>query len=346
VLRLAIIGFGQLARRHYVPALKSLDAVEVVAVGDPLAASLAAAKAAFPCATAYPEHRNLLEREHIDAIIVASPPSTHLEVWSDAARHNLPTFMEKPFVLYDELRRVDRSPAARPLLMPDFNRRFWPAYRASREICLSGRIGTIERAEFTLCVNLERWSSVTKHRLSLNEGSALYDLGSSQLDLIGYVFGDRIVALRAQIRTLRWPSDHVQLTAKLRCGLRVRCKLSYATNSRESITIVGSTGTMKIRNPNARIIVETYDSRKVPLGGYLGDILALGYRAIRRDQSMLRYTIRASLAAFVEALSEHRPFSPDFEDAVENALCLEAAVRSVEEERFIEVTRTENSGDA
>jgi hypothetical protein len=55
---------------------------------------------------------------------------------------------------------------------------------------------------------------------------------------------------------------------------------------------------------------------------------------------MLRYTIRASLAAFFEALSSRQPFSPNFDDAVENASCLEAAVRSIREDKFIEVSAT------
>jgi 1,5-anhydro-D-fructose reductase (1,5-anhydro-D-mannitol-forming) len=346
VLKLAIIGFGHLARRYYVPALKRVDGVQVVAVGDPLEASLAAAKNAFPRATLYPDHSDLLEREGIDALVVASPPSTHLAIWNAAAGRNLPTFVEKPFVLCDELPRADRSPAARPLLMPDFNRRFWPSYRALREICLGGRIGNIESAEFVLRVNLERWSSVTNHRRSLNEGSALYDLGSSQLDLIEYLLGDRIADLRAQIKTVKWPSDHVWLAANLASGIRVNCEIGYASKNRESIEITGSIGAVKIRNPNGRILLRAHDSGTMPLRGYLGDTITLAYRAVRRDQSMLRYTIRASLAEFVAAISERRPFSPNFADAIENARCLEAATQSAKQKRFVEVIRTENPGDA
>jgi hypothetical protein len=55
---------------------------------------------------------------------------------------------------------------------------------------------------------------------------------------------------------------------------------------------------------------------------------------------MLRYTIRASLAAFIEAFSLSHPFSPNFDDAIENARCLEAAVRSIAEHKFVEVQRT------
>jgi hypothetical protein len=52
---------------------------------------------------------------------------------------------------------------------------------------------------------------------------------------------------------------------------------------------------------------------------------------------MLRYTIRASLAEFLDGLSRGRKFSPNFDHAIENALCLEAATRSIAEGKFIEV---------
>ena len=47
-LRLGLAGFGQLARKYYVPALRALNGVDVSMVADPLDASREAARAAFP----------------------------------------------------------------------------------------------------------------------------------------------------------------------------------------------------------------------------------------------------------------------------------------------------------
>jgi predicted dehydrogenase len=168
--KLAIIGFGRLAQRYYVPALRSINIAEMVAVADPLAASRAAAEAVFPRARIYSNYRQLLEHTEVHGILVASPPSTHLAVWNDAARRGVPTFMEKPFVLWGELDSIEQSPKAWRLLMPNFNRRFWPSYQMLRELCVSRRIGTVERADFILRVNLQAWNSVTRHRLSQGEG--------------------------------------------------------------------------------------------------------------------------------------------------------------------------------
>lgn len=343
--RLAIVGFGRLAQRYYVPALRSIRQVEISAVADPLPASRAAAEAAFPGVRTYCDYRDLLEHERIDAMAVASPPSTHLPIWNDAARRDVPTLMEKPFVLSGELEQVERSPSARGRLMPDFNRRFWPAFQAMRELCVSGRLGDLESADFILRVNIEPWCSVTRHRLSPNEGGAIHDLGSSQLDLIQYVLGEKIVSLRARTSSIRWPDDHVRITALLKGGFRVGCELGYAKRNCESVTIVGSRASVRLDNPNARVHVHTRGSRANAVADWLGGALALGYRAVRRQRSMLRYTVHASFAEFFDALYSRRPFSPNFEDAIENAVCLEAAMRSVTEGRFVEVNATESTGD-
>ncbi len=341
--RLAIVGFGRLAQRYYVPALRSFDAIEISAVADPLPASRAAVEGAFPGARIYSDYRDLLDHEHIDAILVASPPSTHLAIWNYAAKSRLPAFIEKPFVLPGELEHVDSSPETRRLLMPNLNRRFWPAYQRLREFCQSARIGSVQCADFNLRVNIRPWNSVTQHRLSPAEGGALYDLGSSQLDLIQYVFREKIVSLRANSRTVLWPADQISLSIKLESGVLVGCELGYARRNCESVAIDGTEGSLRIENPNASVHVHLNGARKNLVADWLGDTLAFGMRALRPERSMLRYTIRASLAGFFDGLSNGQPFSPNFDDAIENASCLEAAVRSISEDKFIEVTPTASS---
>lgn len=334
----AIVGFGRLARRYYVPALCKLPTVEIVAIADPLPASRNAAASAFPRARIYDDYHDLFAREHLDAILVASPPSTHLDIWNNAAHCRVPAFVEKPFVLPGELEHVASPPEAHRLLMPNLNRRFWPAYQNLRELCASARIGTLERADFTLLVNIQPWNSVTTHRLSPGEGGALYDLASSQLDLIEYVFQEKIVSLRAQTDTIVWPDDHVRVSVQLERGLRVSCEVGYAPRNCEKVAIVGSKASIRIDNPNARVHVESAGSRKTPVADWLGDTLAFGLKALRPEHPMLRYTIAAALAEFFDALLSQRSFSPNLDDAIWNASCLEAAVRSIRENKFIEVS--------
>ena len=335
MVRLGIVGFGRLARNYYVPALRTIRQAQVGAIADPLTASCDAASAAFPAARIYGDYRELLAHERLDALVVASSPSTHLAVWNEAARHRIPVLMEKPFVLGGELRRAADSAEARALLMPNFNRRFWPEYSTMRELCAGGSIGAIESAHFVLRIDLRPWCSVTRHRLYAGEGGALYDLGSSQLDLIEYVLGAEIASLQATPGSVQPSGEGVVLSVLLTSGVRARCEIGYSTRNRERTSIVGANASVALENPNAAMHVTPRGARKFPLMRFLRDSLAFGSRAVLRDRSMLRYTIRASLAEFVAAVSAGKPFSPGFSDAAHNSVCLEAAQRSVAEHRPI-----------
>jgi predicted dehydrogenase len=339
VFNVGLVGFGRLARAYYTPALRTFGSVRLVAVADPLPASRAAASKSFPDATIHSDYQDLCALP-IDGLLVASPPSTHLAILNDALRRRLPVFVEKPFLLCGELGQLNPSSEARRLLMPNFNRRFWPAYARLREISATGRLGKVQRAEFTLRIDVRPWVSVTSHRVEEREGGALYDLGSSQFDLIQYLLRQKIVRIRAEARSARWRNDQIMINAQLESGVAVSCELSHAERNRERIVIIGDIASARIDDPNCAVHVETHHSWKDRVVGLAQDAIALGPKALMRRRSMLRYTIRSSLAEFFGALAARRAFSPNFDDAVENIACLEAATVSISENKIIDVAAT------
>jgi len=86
---------------YYAPALRTFPSVAVVSVADPAPASRTAASRAFPAATIHGDYQDLLDRP-VDALLVVSPPSTHLDVLNAALSHRVPVFIEKPFLLCDD----------------------------------------------------------------------------------------------------------------------------------------------------------------------------------------------------------------------------------------------------
>ncbi len=325
-LRLGIVGFGRLAQHYYAPALRGMDGIHSILVADPVDARRALARESLRAGT-YGDPRDLLAQKP-DALLVASPPSTHLEIWNDACRAAVPVFMEKPFVLDGELARAESSPGARRLLMIDFGRRFWPVYAQLREMVRHGVIGAPQFAEFTLHVDLVTWCSVTSHRLSPREGGALYDLGSQTLDLVSYVFDADPCDIEVEISSRRWDADSVWLLLSFPNGLRVRCDLAYGDRTRERLVIRGQRGCLRLNDPNMTIHVGHRFSRALSPLARGKDLALLAYRGVRRSHSMARYSIRAALAAFVRAVRLGEEFSPGFEDAVKNTRWLEAASRA------------------
>jgi predicted dehydrogenase len=323
------VGFGKLAEDYYLPALRRLNGVQVIAVADPLPSRREKAKAGIPVVRTYASHDELLLHESLDGILVASPPSTHLQIWNHLRGQGIPIFIEKPFVLPGQLRQVMATVQASSRLIVNFNRRLWPLYRRLAELVRSGWIGDIENAEFTLLVNVRPWISVTEHRLLPSEGGPLYDLGSQVLDLIYFVLGREPVSIRVEGTSNRSEANLVNLTVELTNGLTVLAHVGYDRNNKESISLRGNKGRLQIHNPNMTIHTVTKDQLNIGVSERMMDWLIFGYRAFRRERSMLRYTVHASLKLFVDAVRGHHAFLPGLEDAIRNALWLEAAHQSL-----------------
>ena len=322
-LRLGIAGFGRLAQYYYVPALRALNGIHSVLVADPLESRRALARESLRAET-YGVPGDLLARKP-DALLVATPPTTHLEIWNAACQAGVPVFMEKPFVLSGELARANSSPDARRLLMMDFSRRFWPVYGRLRDLIHCGAIGAPDSAEFRLHVDLMTWCTVTSHRLSPREGGVLYDLGSQTLDLASYVFDADPCSVEAEMSSHRWEADHVRLHVGFPGGLRVCCDLAYDNRTCERVTVSGPQGRLHLDDPNMAIHLDRGRSRTPWPVARGKDLLLLGYRAVRRSRSMARYSIRAALAAFLRAVRRGEEFSPGFEEAAKNTIWLETA---------------------
>ncbi len=329
MLQLGIVGFGKLAQDYYLPAFRNLGGVRLIAIADPLPTRREKARAEIPAARTYSSHNDLLLHESLDGILVASPPSTHLQIWTDLDGQGIPIFIEKPFVLPGQLRQVMATAQARSPLVVNFNRRLWPLYQHLGELVRSGWIGEIEDAEFTLIVNVRPWTSVTGHRLWPSEGGPLYDLGSQVLDLIHFVLGREPVSIRAESASDRSDANLVDLAVELSNGLTVRAHLGYDRKNSESILLCGNEGRLQIHNPNMTIHTLTRGQSTIGASRRTRDWLMFGYRAFRRERSMLRYTVYASLGSFVNAIRGLHPFLPGLEDATRNALWLETAHQSL-----------------
>jgi len=328
-LQLGLVGFGRLARKYYVPALRALNGVSLSAVVDPLEASREAARAAFPGIATLADPGALLTRR-LDGIIVASPPSTHLALWNLAAGAGLPVLLEKPFALRGELAQAASGERERRLLMLDLNRRFWPPYRRIRESVRAGLVGDLEFVEIWLHVDIRPWCSVTSHRLQLGEGGVLYDLGSQAVDLARWITGREPREVSASSESHRWENDRVLVELGFEGGLRAHCDLAYTERGVERVVVEGRRGRMQLFDPNMAVhLGRRGKAGRSPLGCGR-DLFVLCYRGLRRSRSMMRYTVAAALAAFTDSIRWGLPLSPGFEDAAANATWLDAAARAME----------------
>ena len=94
-LRYGIIGAGSMGREH-IENIKVMGGGAITAVSDPHTPSQEAALALAPGAKVFTDRRALLESGLIDAVIVATPNDTHVEILKDVLATDLAVFVEKP----------------------------------------------------------------------------------------------------------------------------------------------------------------------------------------------------------------------------------------------------------
>jgi predicted dehydrogenase len=311
VRRIGLVGFGRLAQGYYLPALRRLASSPALAIADPGPHARAAATKLAPRATFYEDYRELLERESIDALLVASPPSTHLAIWRAACDFALPVFMEKPFPMSSELPQLDPRDPAWSRLMVDFNRRFWPPYQQLAALVREERCGRVRAARFCLRVNAQRWATVTDHRAWPGEGGALHDLGTQVLDLAMMILG--AAPQRVRIESIA-AQDHLA-ELHFENGAMARCEFGYASRNEESVHVECERGVLSLLDPNFAVHCAEH-AADAGVARRTKDLAMLGYRGLVRSRSMLRASIASALDAFFDAIATGSAFRPGFDDAL------------------------------
>ncbi len=94
-VKIGFIGTGGIARRHFA-ALKDIPEARVVACTDVDPDRAAEAAARFAGAGAYTDHREMLDKQDLDAAYICVPPHAHGPIELDLIERRIPFFLEKP----------------------------------------------------------------------------------------------------------------------------------------------------------------------------------------------------------------------------------------------------------
>jgi predicted dehydrogenase len=134
-LKVGVVGGGLIAQAVHLPNLAKLsDDFAVVGIAD-VSPRVAGALGRKYAARAYTDWRRLIERERLDAVLVCSPPATHVEVTLAALECNLAVFVEKPLCLdpVDARRICRRAAESGAVVQVGYMKRFSATYEALLE---------------------------------------------------------------------------------------------------------------------------------------------------------------------------------------------------------------------
>ncbi|NBU96182.1 MAG: gfo/Idh/MocA family oxidoreductase [Actinobacteria bacterium] len=205
VVRYGVIGTGMMGVEH-IQNILHLDGSEVTAISDPHGPSRAAAIAEVTGAgrsapAAFEHHGALLESGLVDAVVIATPNMTHVDVLGDVLATDVHVMVEKPLctTVADCQRVVDAAaagPADRVVWM-GLEYRYMPPTTALLSEIAAGSVGrvhmvAIREHRFPFLVKVGDWN-----RFSRNTGGTLVEKCCHFFDLMRLAAGAEPVRVMA-----------------------------------------------------------------------------------------------------------------------------------------------------
>jgi len=203
----------------------------------------------------YDSYEQMLEREKLDAVYIATSHNFHYENTKLCFEHNLPVLVEKAFARNEaeaeEL--IDVARIHNLFLMEAMWTRFNPVVVKLRELLRDGAIGEVKHLQAAFCVKMNPlslkmapWNRMYSPRLA---GGALLDLGVYAVSFARMVFGQRPARISSSAK-MTWTG--VDATSEYSFdypgGKRAELVSSFRMNRPRDAVITGSAGIIRISN--------------------------------------------------------------------------------------------------
>jgi len=354
-LRVAIIGCGGITLQNHLPGLAMCPDTRVTALCDSDPAVLERARAQSGATVISTRFEEVIERDDLDAVVIATPNHTHARIALAAIDQGKHVLCEKPLALTatDAFAMAQAAQKAGVRHMTAFTYRFVPAMRYLHDLVRQGDLG--QPYHYRSC-RLQDWGTRPlgwRQIRALAGTGELGDMLSHRIDFAHLLVGPmrRLVAQLKRVHKVRGgaPSDlddWVALLADFQngaTGVLESSKLASGRNeswrSLDSVEINGSarsfvfiTGqwnqlqTGRAGAPGLETIPVPSDYWRwpgSPRDPHIGDPLV----TFRYDQAW----------EFVDAIRQQRPCVPDFFAGARVQAVMDAAVRSAETQQWVEL---------
>ncbi len=191
------IGCGEVTEKKSGPAFNEVEGSQVVAVMSRSENKARSYAERHHVCKWYTDASELIEDPDVNAVYIATPPSSHATFAIMAMRAGKPCYIEKPLAAsYNDCIRINRiSEQTGVPCFVAYYRRYLPYFQKVKEIIESGTIGNV--------VNVQVRFSVPPRDLDFQSGKEMpwrlqpdiagggyfYDLAPHQIDLLQNLFG-------------------------------------------------------------------------------------------------------------------------------------------------------------
>ena len=190
------IGCGEVTEKKSGPAFNEVEGSRVVAVMSRNADKARSYAERHGIPKWYADPQELIDDTEVNAVYIATPPSSHATFAIMAMKAGKPVYIEKPLAAsYEDCARINRiSEQTGVPCFVAYYRRYLPYFRKVKDIIQSGVIGNVANVQIRFSVpprDLDYQSDRLPWRLQpdIAGGGYFYDLAPHQLDLLQDIFG-------------------------------------------------------------------------------------------------------------------------------------------------------------
>ena len=333
--RISVLGCGRIGRMHAdnIAAHARADLAGVYDVHGPSAEEVAGKHGVRKFASA----EETIASDTVDAVLIATPTSTHVDLLEACVTAGKPVLCEKPIDL--SLERVNalksRIDGTDVPIMLGFVRRFDPGHAAARQAAVDGEIGELHQVIIT-----SRDPGMAPDGYIETSGGIFRDMTIHDLDLARFMLGEEVTDVQATGSRMVDPAlmercddyDTVVVTLKTASG-----KQAVITNSREAaygydqrVELFGSIGMVISENRRENLLTKH-------VAGATGIAAPLQHFFIERYGE----AFNAEIGHFVDAIETGAPVPVGFEDGRLALLLADACFMSIAEGRTIKTSELE-----
>jgi predicted dehydrogenase len=190
-VKVGVVGCGYWGAKH-VRVLHTIPDVEQVIAIDQHQERLSTLKQAFPWLSTYPDLESALDQ--LDAVIIATPATTHVKLALQALASGKSVLVEKPLATTtsDAHRVIEEAEARSRVLMVGHTFEYNAAVRKLRQLVQDGELGRVYYLD-SARLNLGLYQS---------DVNVIWDLGPHDVSIFNYVLGAAPASVQA------WGSHH------------------------------------------------------------------------------------------------------------------------------------------
>lgn len=197
IIRWGFIGCGEVTKQKSGPAFKKIENSEVVAVMSRDINKARNYADERGVKHYYDDAQELIDDPEVNAVYIATPPSSHATYAIMAMKAGKPVYVEKPMaVTYEECTRINRiSQETGVPVFVAYYRRYLPYFKKVKELVDNGSIGRVINVQVRFSQPPRDMDHNSQEHLpwrlqpNVSGGGYFYDLAPHQLDLLQEMFG-------------------------------------------------------------------------------------------------------------------------------------------------------------